>query len=95
MAMYVWQTRMKNKELVKQNSINKAFKSKTEIINNDDKKSTPEIKIPAEKNSDLKNKETNSTEKESVTNNRVKTDQQLNSFQQKIPTQNKRKPNKM
>jgi len=49
MAMYVWQTRMRIKNSLNKTASNKAFKSKTEIINNDDKKSTPEIKIPAEK----------------------------------------------
>lgn len=37
MAMFTWQTRMKNKELVKQNNINKAPKTNKEVINNDEK----------------------------------------------------------
>jgi hypothetical protein len=46
MAMYTLQTRMKNKELVKQNKLNK---SKNNKENNIDKRSTLEIKPEAEK----------------------------------------------
>jgi hypothetical protein len=53
MAMYVWQTGKRNKELVKENNINKASKTRKENINNDENISTPKIKTGTEKNDSL------------------------------------------
>jgi len=94
MAMFTWQTRMKNKELVKQNNINKAPKTNKEVINNDGKKSTnSEITtLPIEKNSEHQNdKQINSEDTQTVTNIAKEKDQQANSLEQKITTQDKEK----
>ena len=71
MAMYVWQTRMKNKELVKQNNINKATKSSKETINNNDKNATlPVTKTQPATNNQLQDDtqaENSATEKDKPT----------------------------
>ena len=81
MAMYVWQTRMKNKELVKQNNINKASKSIKENNNLDEKNSTSDsnekIITPEKKIESQNEKQINSTQSQTVTNS----DTQINSSQ--------------
>ncbi len=96
MAMYTWQTRMKNKELVKQNNINKVskIKNKTKTKNNNNKNFTlPEIITPQnEKNSDTQNKkQINSPLTQTVTNTDKQKNQQENFVQQNITTAQKEK----
>ena len=85
MAMYVWQTRMKNKELVKQNNINKASKSIKENNNPDEKNSTSDSNekiITPEKKVEGKKEKQNSTQPQTDTN----TDKQINQSQPQTVT---------
>lgn len=87
MAMYVWQTNKKNKELVKQNQVNKASRSKSEMIKNDDKKSTiPQIKTKPQNNNELKNERSTSE----ITNETSIVKKQLPVSQQKVIIQDEK-----
>jgi hypothetical protein len=72
MAMYTLQTRMKNKELVKQNNLNK---SKNNKENNIDKRSTLEIKPEAEKeNNNIPANDSSTSKKEAIVTNKQSVD---------------------
>ena len=93
MAMYTWQTRMKNKELVKQNNINKAAKTNKENRILYEKKSTLDTKTITEekKNESISDKETDKTQTQANTDITNATDQQQNSSQQKNTAPGKEK----
>ncbi|MDB5222575.1 MAG: porin family protein [Chitinophagaceae bacterium] len=93
MGMYVWQTRMTNRELVKENKINKATKTNKQALNNVDKKfTTPETTTTQiEKNSKQPaDKQTNSPAVQTVANT-AKTKNQQETSQQKIILQHTQK----
>ena len=86
MAMYVWQTRIKNKELVKQNNINKASRSIKEDNNTGKKNSTSDsnekIITPEKKIEGQNEKRINSTQ----TQTDINTDKKINSTQSQTVT---------
>ena len=93
MAMYTWQTRMKNKELVKQNNINKASKTHKENSSPNEKKSTLNTKTNTEENNNksLSEKQLDKTQVQANTDINTAKDQQQNSSQQKITAPGKEK----